>query len=389
MGCIVQKFGGTSVATLDRIQRVAEIIAKSKMEGNEVVAVVSAMAGTTNRLIEYVRNLGANEGEQEYDRVISSGEMITAGLLAIALKRIGVAAKSYASWQVPILTDDMFGRAKIKDVSPINLQNNIRNGVVPVVCGFQGITGNNDITTLGRGGSDLTAVAVASALSAVCEIYSDVDGVYTVDPNLYAKAVRLESINYEEMLEMAAQGAKVLQEQSVLYAKEKNVVVRVVSSFVDHGGTIISSNVGSRAICGLAITNNLAHLRIVYEDVRDCSKDFISILKQNFIRAEIRKSQIGQLLLVLDRKKIPSAKSILKADSRIISLRQEVVRQAISKISIIGKDINESEIIKKLQENRFTVVEFCRTGTKLNVIVPAVQLLKTISFLHTICGLDQ
>lgn len=390
MHCIVQKFGGTSVATLDRIKHVAEIIAKSRSEGNDVVSVVSAMAGTTNRFVDYVHSLGAHEGEPEYERVVSSGEMITAGLLAIALKNIGVPSKSYASWQVPIITDDNFGQASIKNIDPRKMRKDISNGIVPVVCGFQGVTEDGDITTLGRGGSDFTAVAVASALDAeICEIYSDVDGVYTVDPNLYAGAVRLSDVNYDEMLEMAAQGAKVLQEQSVAYAKEKKVVVRVASSFVENSGTIISPSALQKNICGLAVTNKLAYLRVVHNAVDDCSNDFVDILKNRLIRADIINSQPGQLLLALDSKKLPAAELILKNHQKISSIKQEVMPEAISKISIIGSAVDENKIVAALRENKIGVVNYQKSIQRLDLIIFAAQLLKAVSFLHTICGLDQ
>lgn len=390
MRCIVQKFGGTSVATLDRIKHAAEIIAKSHAEGNAVVAVVSAMAGTTNRFVDYVHSLGAHEGDPEYERVVSSGEMITAGLLAIALKKIGVPAKSYASWQVPIITDDNFGQAAIKNINPEKMQKDIFAGIVPVVCGFQGVTESGDITTLGRGGSDFTAVAVASALSAdVCEIYSDVDGVYTIDPNLYAKAVRLHDVNYDEMLEMAAQGAKVLQEQSVAYAKEKKVVVRVVSSFVENPGTIISPSAQPKDICGFAITNKLANLRITYKSETDLSDEFVDILQNRFVRAGVMKSKPGQTVITMDSKKLPLAKVILKNHEKISSLKQEVMPKAISKISIIGSAIDETKIVNALRENKIGVVNYHKNARRLDLIIFAPQLLKAISFLHTTCGLDQ
>lgn len=390
MRCIVQKFGGTSVATLDRIKHAAEIIAKSRAAGNAVVSVVSAMAGTTNRFADYVHSLGAHEGDPEYERVVSSGEMITAGLLAIALKKIGVPARSYASWQVPIITDDNFGQAAVKNVNPEKMQKDIFEGIVPVVCGFQGVTESGDITTLGRGGSDFTAVAVASALSAdVCEIYSDVDGVYTVDPNLYAKAVRLRDINYDEMLEMAAQGAKVLQEQSAAYAKEKKVTVRVASSFVENPGTIISPSAQPKDICGFAVTNKLANLRITYKSEEDLSGEFMNILQNRFVRAGVIKSKPGQTVIAMDSKKLPLARVILKNHEKISSLKQEVMPKAISKISIIGSAIDETKIVNALRENKIGVVNYHKSVRRLDLIIFTPQLLKAISFLHTTCGLDQ
>ncbi|MDR1335162.1 MAG: aspartate kinase, partial [Holosporaceae bacterium] len=190
MPCVVQKFGGTSVATLERICNVADIIARTvKLRHKKPVVVVSAMAGVTNKFVKFVNEMGVFEGDAEYDQVVSSGELVTAGLVAIALRRVGIAARSFAAWQVPIVTDANYGHSVINHVCPTNIMASLEGGAVPVICGFQGINAENKITTLGRGGSDLTAVAVASAVAAEqCEIYSDVDGVYTMDPNFFPEA---------------------------------------------------------------------------------------------------------------------------------------------------------------------------------------------------------
>ena len=394
MTCIVQKFGGTSVATLERINNVADIVAKSKAKGTDIIVVVSAMAGVTNKFVEYVQNLNASEGDPEYDQVVSSGESVTAGLLAIALKNRGLNARSYASWQVPIKTDDRHGRATISDVEVENLQRDLKNGIVPVVCGFQGLSPENRITTFGRGGSDLTAVAVASAVEAdLCEIYSDVDGVYTVDPNIYPDAKKLEHVNYGEMLKMAAQGAKVLQEQSVSYAMRKNVIIRVASSFIDGAGTIISGEISSKPFIGLAVTHNLSHIRVAYASAEDLEKiknllefnhiDF-SILKQNQCK--------NKITIVVDKRKDWITVNLLKNSESVVSVKREVARRHLSKISVIGRDCSEKNCIETVEAMKNIKLEVINPSVgdyQTDFLVSSSQLTEAISFLHQYCGLDK
>lgn len=389
MACIVQKFGGTSVATLRRIVHVAKIVAASKEAGNDVVVVVSAMAGETNEFIKYVNSLGGHEGDSEYERVVSSGEMITAGLLAIALKKIGVKAKSYAAWQIPIITDDNFGRASIKYIDSKKLKENLSHGIVPVICGFQGVTETGDITTLGRGGSDFTAVAVTAALSAdLCEIYSDVNGVYTADPALYPDAVLLDELNYDEMLEMSKQGAKVLQEKSVAYAKEKNVVVRVASSFTNKPGTIISSTSESKAICGFSVIN-IAQLNVTHKFSSDYSSELERILSENSIYARVISKNTGSLTIALDEKKVALAKSILKKVVEVSAVKQKWETIPLSGISIIGKAIDAERTVDALKKNGIDVVNFYKELSRLDLVITTNKIRKALSFLHEICGLKQ
>jgi aspartate kinase len=387
----VQKFGGTSVATLERIKNVADIVARSHKNGRSVVAVVSAMAGVTNKFIGYVQNLNACEGDPEYDHVASSGELVTAGLLAIALKNLGLNAKSYSAWQVPIFTNGNYGCATILKIDPQNLKNDIANGVIPVICGFQGVSPENRITTLGRGGSDLTAVAVASAVDAdLCEIYSDVDGVYTVDPNLYHEARRIEGVNYYEMLEMASQGAKILQEQSVDYAMKKRVVVRVASSFVDNGGTIISEKIPPRDFRGLAITPSLSLIKVSHK-ADDAS--ILRLLEKHFIRAEILKSgESEKTSLLLDKKKAIIAINVLKSCEFVRNVKQIAVRRPSSQISVIGSSISEKigkTLANVLETAKIDTFGLSITDHKVNLIISGDKLLESIALLHKYCGLEK
>lgn len=390
MSCLIQKFGGTSVATIDRIRNVANIVSRTIKSGHKVVVVVSAMAGVTNKFVELANDLNAFEGDPEYDSVVSSGELVTSGLTAIALKNLGFEARSYASWQVPIHSSNEYGSAEIRNIDPRNLLQDLESGVVPVVCGFQGISDNHRITTLGRGGSDLTAVAIADAVKAdVCEIYSDVDGVYTVDPNLYNDARMIKKLSYREMLEMASQGAKVLQEQSVAYAMEKGVIIRVASCFVDGGGTIVSSAQAERPFCGIAVTHNLS--QIVVECNADNSVSVIAeALKKNKIKAEMFCGN-REITIMVSNKLTQSTISVVKGLDCVVRVGQKVASQNLSKMSVIGASITEEVgkyIETELKKNKINTFLCSSSEYRLNVIVESRQLLNSIAVLHKYCGLD-
>ena len=238
MAKLVAKFGGTSVADIERIERAADKVAKEVERGNQVAVVVSAMSGVTNALIEHCSNVDSLYDAREYDSVVASGEQVTAGLMAMALQKRGIAARSWLGWQVPIICSDVHGKARILEINPEELNKRLEKGEVAVLAGFQGITHSGRIATLGRGGSDTTAVALAAALDADrCDIYTDVDGVYTTDPRIVPGASKLKAVSYEEMLEMASLGAKVLQTRSVEMAFKREVPVQVLSSFGDAIGS--------------------------------------------------------------------------------------------------------------------------------------------------------
>jgi aspartate kinase len=380
------------VATLERVKNVANIIARSHHQGQSIVAVVSAMAGVTNKFVGYVKNLNTYEGDPEYDYVVSSGELITAGLVAIALKNLGLKARSYSSWQVPILTNDNYGHAVIQKVDPTNLQRDMEAGIIPVICGFQGVSSESRrITTLGRGGSDLTAVAIAAAVRAdLCEIYSDVDGVYTVDPNLYHEAKRIDEINYYEMLEMASQGAKILQEQSVDHAIKENVVIRVASSFIDNGGTIISGRTSPKGFRGLAVTPSLSQIKVFH---KGSIENIQELLKTNYIRAEIlEQDDTEKTDIILDRKKSSIAINLLKKCDFVKSVRQVVSRKSSSRISVIGAFISSEiadELANVLKSEKVEVFESVVNGCRVDLTVASNRLWESIAILHKHCGLEK
>ncbi|WP_297434119.1 aspartate kinase [Sulfurimonas sp.] len=263
---IVQKFGGTSVGDLERIENVAKRVAKTKKEGNDVVVVVSAMSGETNKLVGYAEHFSKNPARAEMDMLLSSGERVTASLLSIALQEMGVAATAMSGRKAGILTDNIHTKARIQEIDPKTMQNLVKEGKVVVVAGFQGVDENGDITTLGRGGSDLSAVAIAGALGAdLCEIYTDVKGIYTTDPRIEPKAKKLEKISYDEMLEFASLGAKVLQNRSVEMAKKLNVNLVTRSSFSDEEGTLITKeeNIMEKPlVSGIALDRNQARVSL-------------------------------------------------------------------------------------------------------------------------------
>ena len=268
MSKIVMKFGGTSVADIPRIRNVASLVQRETERGHSVAVVVSAMAGETNKLIAWTRELSPLHDAREYDTVVSSGEQVTAGLVAVALAAIGVPARSWVGWQIPIRTSSMHGSARILAIEAELLNERIMKGQVAVVAGFQGIAADQRITTLGRGGSDTSAVALAAALKADrCDIYTDVDGVYTTDPRITARSRRLERISYEEMLELASLGAKVLQTRSVELAMVHRVPVRVLSTFdADSGGTLVCDEediVEKNPVTGIAYTRDEAKITLL------------------------------------------------------------------------------------------------------------------------------
>ncbi len=268
---IVHKYGGTSVGSLERIENVATRVAKAREEGNDIVVVVSAMSGETNKLIEYAKYFSDNPSKREMDMLLSSGERVTASLLAIALQEKGYPAIAMTGRQAGILTDDSHTYARIESIDPTAMQSEIDKGKIVIVSGFQGITSSGSVTTLGRGGSDLSAVAIAGALKAdACEIYSDVDGIYTTDPRIEPKAKKMDFISYDEMLELASLGAKVLQNRSVELAKKLKVKIVAKSSFSDGDGTVIGEETEEMEkvlVSGIALDRNQA--RVTLRDVSD------------------------------------------------------------------------------------------------------------------------
>jgi aspartate kinase len=297
---VVQKYGGTSVGDLERIQNVANKVAKTVEAGNDVVVIVSAMSGETNKLLDYANHFSKNPAQREMDLLVSSGERVTSALLSIALQEMGFDAIAMTGRQAGIKTDSNHTKARISDIDPKPMKNQLTQGKIVVVAGFQGINDNGDVTTLGRGGSDLTAVAIAGALKAdVCEIYTDVDGIYTTDPRIEPKAKRLKTISYDEMLELASLGAKVMQSRSVELAKKWNVDILVKSSFKDedNDGTLItkeSEDMEKVLVSGIALDKNQARVSIFgLEDKPGINAELFNSLADKQINVDMIIQNIG------------------------------------------------------------------------------------------------
>ena len=346
MAVIVQKYGGTSVGTVDRIRNVAQRVAKRWREGHKVAVVVSAMAGETNRLIQLVHDTCSTPNMREYDVVISTGEQVTIGLMAIALEAIGVPAESFMAHQIRILTDSVHSKARILDVESSRLQATLQNGKVAVIAGFQGLDRHGDVTTLGRGGSDLTAVAIAAALGAdVCEIYTDVEGVFTTDPNICSNARKIDRISYDEMLEMASLGAKVLQTRSVEFAKKYGVPIHVLSSFVEKTGTyVVKEEPAMEKVLVSSVTYNRDEAKISLRKVPDrpgiAAKVFTPLAEANIvvdmIIQNISREGYTDLTFTVPKSELARALEIIRATAEEMKVAEVLTDEHVSKVSIVG-----------------------------------------------------
>ncbi|WP_297441305.1 aspartate kinase [Sulfurimonas sp.] len=343
---VVQKFGGTSVGDLDRIQNVANRVAKTKDEGNDVVVVVSAMSGETNKLVEYAEHFSKNPARAEMDMLLSSGERVTASLLSIALQEMGYDSVAMTGRKAGIRTNKLHTKARIEDINPDTMQSYIKEGKIIVVAGFQGVNENGDVTTLGRGGSDLSAVAIAGALKAdLCEIYTDVTGIYTTDPRIEPKAKKLERISYDEMLELASLGAKVLQNRSVEMAKKLNVNLVTRSSFSDEEGTLITKEeniMEEPLVSGIALDRNQA--RISLAGVKD-RPGIASEIFNKLAVAEVNVDMIIQNKAVDDTTNIDftvpvsdlnDAKAVVDTFIENGEIKSDSYNDDICKVSVVG-----------------------------------------------------
>ncbi len=347
MSVIVQKYGGTSVGDIKRIRAVAERVHRAKQAGHDVVVVVSAMAGETDRLLELASEVSARPDTRELDMLLATGEMVSISLLAIALKEVGCEAASFTGTQGGIVTDEVHSRARIKQITPTRLQEALQKGVVPVVAGFQGMNETQDFTTLGRGGSDLSAVALAAALRAdVCEIYTDVAGVYSADPNIVPDARRLARVSYDEMLELARLGAKVLQARSVLFAKKYEVPVVVKSSLVeDSEGTLITNpdqDMEQVVVAGVAVDKNQAKITLTRLPDRPgiAAKLFGEIARANLVVDMIIQNAseggLTDILFTVPRTEADQALKFAEQTLADLEAEEATLQTGIAKVSIVG-----------------------------------------------------
>ncbi|MBV9829892.1 MAG: aspartate kinase [Alphaproteobacteria bacterium] len=403
MARIVQKFGGTSVADIERIRNAAARVKHQIDAGNEVAVVVSAMAGVTNQLVEWTSRANRLHDAREYDVVVASGEQVTAGLMALTLQALGVEARSWLGWQIPIHTDGVHGKARIEAIETGEMVKRLASGQVAVVAGFQGLGPGGRITTLGRGGSDTSAVALAAALKAErCDIFTDVDGVYTTDPRIVAKARKLNKITYEEMLEMASQGAKVLQTRSVEMAMNHRVRVQVLSSFADLPGTLVVDEdeiVEQRIVSGIAYSRDEA--KITVQRVADrpgVAAAIFGPLAENAINVDmivqnisedghtdmtftVGQSDLDRALAVLEKCRTQLGFGALKPDPDVV------------KISVIGVGMRShagvaQQMFQTLAERGINIQVISTSEIKVSVLIAAEYTELALRALHTAYGLD-
>ena len=346
MALVVQKYGGTSVGSIEKIRNVARRVARTYDEGNDVIVVVSAMAGETDKLVALANDMCEFPSEREYDVLVASGEQVSIALLSMCLQSMGYKAKSYLGWQIPIYTDSAHSTARIKEIRDSNIREDLRSGSIVVVAGFQGIDQDNNIATLGRGGSDTSAVAVAAALKAdVCEIYTDVDGIYTTDPRIVSNATKVEKISYDEMLEMASLGAKVLQIRSVEFAKKYDVVIHVRSSFNDNQGTLVmkeDADMETVLVSGIAYNKNEAKISVrkVPDTPGIAAKLFMPLSEANItvdmIIQNVSHDGFTDMTFTVPRTDFKKALKIVEEATEKIGASNVVGNEKIAKVSIIG-----------------------------------------------------
>ena len=405
MELVVLKFGGTSVADVPQIKKIALKIKGEVDQGNKVIVVVSAMSGVTNNLIDLVNQTSKNFSLSEHDVVLSTGEQITSALLSIALEELSLKARSWMGWQVPIVSDNTHGKAVIKDIKTSNIMGSIKKGYIAIVSGFQGISEDNRITTLGRGGSDTTAVALAAAFSADrCDIYTDVEGVYTTDPRIVKKAKKLDFITYEEMLELASQGAKVLQTRSVALAMKYNVNLRVLSSFANVPGTLIAEergNMEKSEISGIA--HSLNEAKITLSDIPDQpgqAANIFGALAEFSINVDmiVQSSSINHgstdMTFTIPETDLLIAEKVIKKIKGNIGFKKFTSETNVVKISIIGNAMRSQSGIAKtmfqtLAKNHINIQVISTSEIKISVLISSEYYELAMRSLHLAFDLEK
>ena len=405
MALVVQKYGGTSVGDSERIKNVARRVLHTKNQGHQVVVVVSAMAGETDKLLRLAQQVTPNPDERELDVLVSTGEQVSISLLAISLKAMGCDAKSYLGFQIKIATDSAFGKARITAIESEKIRDDLKNGRIVVVAGFQGVDEAENITTLGRGGSDTTAVAVAAALKAdVCEIYTDVDGVYTTDPNVCSKARKLTKISYDEMLEMASLGAKVLQIRSVEFAKKYNVPIHVRSSFNDNPGTIVCEEdreMERVVVSGVTYNKNEAKIEAMrLPDVPGvAAKLFKPIADANIvvdmiIQTSSTEKGYADVAFTVPKSDFVKTLQIVKETLRVIGGKEVVADENIAKVSIVGVGMRShssvaTQMFTALAKEGININMISTSEIKISCIIDSKYTELAVRALHDAFGLDK
>jgi len=402
MALIVQKYGGSSVGTVEKIKNVAKRVARTKEQGNDVVVVVSAMSGETNRLLGLASQISDMPNERELDVVASTGEQVTIGLLAIALSEIGCKAKSFCGFQIPVLTDAAYVKARIRQIRGETITKALKEGYVAVVAGFQGIDDTGSITTLGRGGSDTSAVAVAAALKAdVCEIYTDVDGVYTTDPNICADARKLDKISFEEMLELASLGAKVLQIRSVEFGMKYGVRIHVRSSFNDNQGTIVTTEeeiMETAVVSGVAYSKSEAKITVVKVPDRPgiAAKIFKPLSEANIvvdvIVQNVSITGFTDLTFTIGRTDYKKALQITEKAAKDVGAERVVGDDKIAKVSIVGMAMRSHsgvalKVFETLAGEGINILGISTSEIKISVLIEEKYTELAVRVLHAGFGL--
>jgi len=393
---VVQKFGGTSVGSVERIDSVAEII-KNASKSNKIVVVVSAMGGETNRLVDLAKAFGDEPNKREFDALVSTGETVSSALLTMALHSKGIKARSFSASQISMRTTSTYSKAKILDVDAKKILNVVDSNTIPIITGFQGVTEGGDVTTLGRGGSDTTAVAIAAQIEAIrCDIYTDVDGIFTTDPHVVANAKKLDSITMEEMLELAGQGAKVVQTRAVEFANKYKVPVRVLSSFNDGNGTLISlkdESMENALVSGIAFQKD--QVKFTLHNVGDTPGTAFKILGP-ISDAEIEVDVIVQNVSIDDKTDFTftvsnedkdSVEMILKDIKTDVDYKELIINSEIAKVSLVGVGMRSqagvaSKAFKALSENNVNIQIICTSEIKITMVIDESLVDKAVNVLH-------
>lgn len=400
----VQKFGGTSVADVARLREVAQKIAAEVQQGNQLAVVVSAMAGVTNQLAAYAREISTLSHTHHHDVVLSSGEQITTGLLALALNQIGISAEAFMGWQVPITTDEHYTNASIRDISAERLERTFAEGKTPIIAGFQGISEQGRLTTLGRGGSDTTAVALAASLRADrCDIYTDVEGVYTADPRIVSQARKLDIVTYDEMLALSASGAKVLHWRSVQTAKDNGVDLRVLSSFIAGDGTrIVASRDISEDTCVSGIVLSHDDVQVTLCDmmlVPDWQNRLQNLLKEHHIPCDMisyqmRGAACAHVSFVIPKAEVHRALSCIDQSDLRHCFKDSAVNTSVVRVAVVGYGISShlgiaGAVFQVLSEQRIPILAVTTSPIKIGILVDLQNGERAVQLLHTAYGLDR
>ena len=404
MARIVMKFGGTSVGDCDRIKNVARRVKAEVERGNEVAVVVSAMSGVTNQLVDYCKQIAPLHDAREYDQVVATGEQVTTGLLAMALQELGFDARSWCGWQLPIRTDGAHGKARIESIDTAEMIEKMGQGQIAVVAGFQGLGPDNRISTLGRGGSDTSAVALAAALNADrCDIYTDVDGVYTTDPRIVAKARKIDKISYEEMLELASLGAKVLQTRSVEMAMKHRVRVQVLSSFVDMPGTLVCDEdeiVEKELVSGIAYSRDEA--KITLQKVADRPGVAASIfgpLADANVNVDMIVQNVSEdgkntdMTFTVGKADLKRAVKVIESNKGSLNYQALVSDANVVKVSVIGMGMRShagvaQKFFQTLADKAINIQVISTSEIKVSVLIAEEYTELALRALHTAYGLD-